>query len=54
VIELASQTVQLPAAAVPVVIRDSSGMTRELVLLITERGAAWPMSWIELPCSGTA
>lgn len=38
---------------VPVVVRDSTGMTREIVLLVTERGAAWPLSWIELPCEGS-
>ena len=40
-------------AMVPVIIRDQSGMTRELVLVVTERGSAWPLSWIELPCEGT-
>ena len=38
---------------VPVTVRDQFGITREIVLLVSERGQAWPVSWIELPREGT-
>ena len=53
VTKLSSVEISAVIGRVPVTVRDQSGITREIVLLVTERGSAWPVSWIELPCEGT-